>query len=167
MFERYCIPTQGEFLDKISEKFSGLGVETFLENIGTTKKLILASILFSFISAYLFSFFLEYCASVIVFLTLIGFYIGMGFLVYISWTRWRIHKEMFEKNSKDATAEKNMKLYKLIFYCTVGFTSLTLCILLCFFNRLVLAIMVIKVNYQFLILQRQLLILSLTLKGSF
>lgn len=150
MFERFCIPTKGELLEKISEKFSGLNVETFFENIGTTKKLILASVLFSFIAAYLFSFFLEYCAALIVFVTLIGFYVGMGILSFFLWKTWRVHKTAFDKNDKDDTAKRNMNLYKILFYSSIGFICLTLCILLCFFNRLLMAIMVIKVKKFFI-----------------
>lgn len=149
MFERFCIPTSGELLDKISERFSGWSIETFFENIGTTKKLIIASVLFSFIAAYIFSFFLEYCAAVIVFMTLIGFYAGMSFLTFFLWKTWRVHKEAFEKNEKDDVAKRNASLFKLFFYSSVGFICVTLCMLLCFFNRLIMAVMVIKVKKKF------------------
>lgn len=145
MFERFCIPSKGALLDKISETFSSMNIETIFENIGTTKNLILISILISFIAAYVFSFFLEHCAGVIVFATLIGFYVGVIFLNYILYQRWMTHKAASEKDPKDEIAKKNMKLFKFFFWALVCFICLTLCFLLCFFNRLLLSIMIIQV----------------------
>ena len=149
MFDRFCIPTQSTLLTKISEKFSGLQIETFIESIGNTKKLILYSVAFAFVYAYLFSFFLEYCAALVVLITMIGFYVGMAFLTYLTRVKYNHYKAIVEKNLQDAESRKKMKFFNVLFWVCVGLITVTLCFVLCFWNRIVLAIKVIKVSKQF------------------
>lgn len=108
--------------------------------------MILLSILLAFLSSFIFSFLLETCAGIIITITMIAFYLGLGFLTYVTYTKKKYHQDIFDKNNTETVSEKLAKFFKICFYICVTTLSITLCFLLCFFTRIVLAVKIIKVN---------------------
>jgi hypothetical protein len=133
-------------INKLNEKFSGVDMETILEGIGNAKAMIFSSILLAFVSSFLFSFFLETCAGVVVTITMAGFYAGLGFLTYICWSKETHHMSIYNKDNTETVALKLAKFFKLSFWICVTILAISLCLLMCFFSRIVLAVKVIKVS---------------------
>ena len=121
-------------------------MESILEGIGNAKWLILASVLMAFIASYLFSFFLETCAGIVIAITMIGFYAGLAFLCFISYKKKAEHKAIYDKDNSESIALKLSKFFNLVFWITLSILILSTCLLLCFFSRIVLAVKVIKVS---------------------
>lgn len=168
MFSRFCMPQDASLVNKLNEKFSGIDMETILEGIGNAKWMIFGSILLAFISSYLFSFFLETCAGIVITITIAGFYAGLAFLTYICWNKESHYRSIYDKDNTESVALKLAKFFKATFWICLTILCLSLCLLLCFFSRIVLAVKVIKVssekNQGFNYIFRQQLILSPTLK---
>jgi hypothetical protein len=91
MFNRFCIPQEANLINKLGETFSGMNMESILEGIANAKWMIFFSILIAFVSSFLFSFFLETCAGIVITITIAGFYAGLGFLTYICYTKKNYH----------------------------------------------------------------------------
>lgn len=149
MFERFCIPQDATLINKLGETFSGLNMESILEGIGNAKWMIFSSILLAFISSFLFSFFLETCAGVVITITIIGFYAGLGFLTFVCWTKKGYHQAIYDKDNTESVALKLAKFFKISFYICASLLTVSLCLLVCFLSRIVIAIKVIKVRLPF------------------
>jgi len=89
-----------ENLKKISNAFHQTGMESVYESISTTQKLIWFSIFFSFALAFLFSWLLEKCPGFIVGVSLVGFYLGSGFLAYLTFKKYKYYKEIYDKDTE-------------------------------------------------------------------
>lgn len=140
------MPQESDLVNKINENFSGVDMETIFEGIGNAKWMIFASIILAFISSFLFSFFLETCAGIVVTITIIGYFAGMGFATYFTFKKKNYHKDIYDKDNTEKVAHKLYKFFNLIFWICVTLLSISVCMLLCFFSRIVLAVKVIKVN---------------------
>jgi len=91
MFNRFCVPQDATLINKLGETFSGVNMELILEGIGNAKWMILSSILLAFIFSYVFSFFLETCAGIVITITVIGFYMGVALVSYVCYTKKNHH----------------------------------------------------------------------------
>lgn len=86
----FCLPSVQSNLKKVANAFKQTGrIESIYQSLKTTKNLIWASIAFSFIFSYFFSWLLEKCAGVVVTVSIIGFYLGAGYMGYISFTNYK------------------------------------------------------------------------------
>ena len=123
-------------------------MEQIIDGIQKAKYVIMGSVLLAFLSAFLFSFFLENCAGIVITITMIGFYAGLIYLVYITNTKQKEYKTKFETDSADKTSERLARFFKVCFWMCVGVLAITTCFLLCLFSRILLAIKVIKVSLK-------------------
>lgn len=146
MFERFCVPQDVTLINKLGETFSGVNIESILEGIANAKSLIFFSIILAFISSFLFSFLLETCAGIIITITVVAFYAGLGFLTYVSYVKKNYHLAIYEKDNTQSVAEKLHKFFKVTFWILVTILSISICVMVCLFSRVVLAVKVIKVS---------------------
>ena len=100
----------------------------------------------AFLSAFLFSFFLENCAGIVITITMVGFYASLIYLIYITNLKHKDYKAKFEADNTDSMSERLAKFFKASFWICVGVFAITTCFLLCLFSRILLAIKIIKVS---------------------
>ena len=124
--------------------FSKFSIEKHIETVADAQNAILASIAIAVIISFLFSWFLEKCASVIVTLALISFYAGAGYLSFVSWKGMQANK-----NSDDKIKQSKFKLYKSLLTFLVAAMSVMACMICCFWSRLVLAVKIISAAAEF------------------
>lgn len=149
LFNRFCIPKQSDLIEKLGKtNLGGTNMEQVIEGISKAKYVIMGSILLAFLSAFLFSFFLENCAGIVITITMIGFYAGLIYLVYITNIKHKEYKTKSEADSSDTMSERLAKFFKACFWMCVGVLAITSCFLLCLFSRILLAIKVIKVSLR-------------------
>ena len=148
MFDRFCVPSESALVQKISSLFSGFNIEDMLESAVEAKWIILLSVLTSFVVAFIFSFLLEYCATLIVFLTVTGFYAGLGFIICFSWAKQAQQDAILAKDANNQEAIKSKKFWRLIFWVAITLVFVTTCVVCCMISRIVLAIKVIQVSHE-------------------
>jgi len=128
----------------MSAVFSKFSVESYIESVTQTKNLIFASIGIAIVISFIFSFFLEKCAGVVVAVSLIGFYAGAGYLSYISWNGMKTNKAQETEIQKS-----KYKLFKGLLGFLVTSMALLGCMICCYWSRLVLATKVISAAAEF------------------
>lgn len=144
VFGRFCVPTVASDFKLISQVFSKYSVESYIESLTETKNYIFASIGIALVISFLFSWFLEKCAGVVVTISIVGFYAGAGYLAFIAW------KGMGDnKDSKDEFQKSKFKLYKGLFGTMIIIMSILSCMICCFWSRLVLATKIISAAAEF------------------
>ena len=126
----------------------GTNIEQILESVSKAKYVILGSVLLAFLSAFIFSFFLENCAGIVITITMIGFYCGLVYLIYITYTKEKEYKAKFEADGSDSMSGRLAKFFKISFWICVSVFAITSCFLLCLFSRILLAIKIIKVSWN-------------------
>lgn len=107
----------------------------------------MGSVLLAFLSAFLFSFFLENCAGIVITITMIGFYAGLIYLILTTNSKHKEYKAKFEADNSDTMSERLAKFFKICYWICVVVISITSCFLLCLFSRILLAIKIIKVQF--------------------
>ena len=87
------------------------------------------------------NFLLEKCANVIAFLSLAGFFVGLGYATFLAYQARKTYA-----GSKDAIDQKKEKLANFAFYGLIVFIAVMLCSLVCLWSRVIIAIHIIAVS---------------------
>lgn len=149
-FNRFCIPKDTALFSKVAEKFSMISIETILESFVATKNVIGMSILIAFIIAFLFSFLLEKCTSVIVTISILGFYGATAYLAFLT------HKGYMQFEGSDSHEDqKKYKLLKAVFFFILVFLAISVCAICCLWSKIFLAVKIIAVSAIHIIPPRQ------------
>lgn len=146
LWDRFCLPYDQAFLNKINKSFNGIDIQKVIEDVDKVKFLILASIFASFVFCFVYSFFLEHCTWLIVIISFIAFYAGCIYISIFSWNRYKKLREIAAEDDDPSTkADESGKFFKWIAYimwATIAVISLIIC---CLFSRIKLAVEVIMV----------------------
>lgn len=139
-FDRFCLPKDSSLFSQIAQKFSIVSLETILESLIATKDVIGISILIAFIISFIFSFLLEKCTSVIVTISIAGFYVASGYLAFLT------HKgyKGFE-GSDSHEDQKKYKLLKAVFFFICVLMAISVCAMCCLWSKILLAVKIIAV----------------------
>lgn len=146
----FCIPTEKETMATIGALFSGLNIESAIESIYINRYVLLGCLVFAFALSYFFSFFLQHCTWLIVLISIVGVY-ALG--IYVSAVSWRKYQTLKAEASSTKAADDelitNANFYKYTSICIWSILSLVLIITVCLFDRIKLAVKVIKAAAEF------------------
>jgi hypothetical protein len=153
--ERLCIPTKAvtQASTATSALFSSDLLEQWVSDIRTTWPVIAASIGIAFVIGFIYMIFLRYCSGVLTWLAIIAFIAGTGVL------GWRFYqKAKTTETDLDATsgqtsdtnnASESILTLKIVAYVCWGVSGFTLLAVLCLYNRIRLAIAILKAASDF------------------
>lgn len=148
---KFCFPSAKENLKKIANAFNQTGrIETAYGSIVATQNLIWGSIIFAFIFSFFFSWILEKCAGVVVAVSLIGFYLGAGYMAYVSYTQFKHYQAIWKKDTEpNVMAKGKMKFFQVCLFGILSALSVISCMICCLWSKLVLATRIIGVRIHF------------------
>ena len=131
--------------------FSSDRLINWLSDVFVTKWVIFASVIWSFIIAMLFLLFIRCCAGIIVFLILIGIFVGLGILAVI------LRFKMYDYEDKGDGSKKT--LFCVLFWVCVIFDIIWLLFVLIMCNRIRLSIALIQISAKYINLNFQVLLI--------
>jgi len=150
LLKRFCLPTDETLSERIKTAYSTLDLNGAIEELNEDKYAILLSIPIALIISYLFSFFLEKCTGVIVWGSILMFFVGYSLLCFLCWRQRGVYLARSEKTYetqevRDSNA-RSAKYFTYIFYTMIIIEAIILLLLCCLIGRIQIAIGVIKVS---------------------
>ena len=82
------------------------------------------------------------------YVTVTGFYAGLGFIICFSWAKQAQQDAILAKDANNQEAIKSKKFWRLIFWVAITLVFVTTCVVCCMISRIVLAIKVIQVSHE-------------------
>jgi hypothetical protein len=141
---RFCLPNASESLQNLGDAFNqSTGWEVAYSSIETTYPVILGSLGFAFIISFFFSWVLQHCAGVVVAICVIGFYVGAGFLGFISYKNFKA----IDINETDPVLKAKRRFFQISMFTIIGVLSIVSCALCCFWSQIKLATQIIGVRF--------------------
>ena len=150
---RFCVPTAQDLLNRVTQAFAGISVNTILQSLEVSIPYILISILFAFVYSFIFSFLLEKFAGVIVTLCIIGFYALSGLICYFCWDKYFELKDSIPTvPPEDKEQTERSALYMQIISIAISvFIFVLLSVTCCLLGQIMLAIKVISAAADFVL----------------
>lgn len=113
-----------------------------LSSLKATSALIWGSIIFSFLFSFFFSWLLEHCPGVVVAVSLIGFYIGAGYMGYLSYKNFK----SINPDEEDPILKGKRRFFQIAMFTIFSTLAIVSCLICCYWSQLVLATKIIGVS---------------------
>jgi len=139
-------------LATIGKLFSGFNIEAILNSVWLNRWIIVSCIGLAFLLGYFFSLFMQYCTWLIVMVSFLGIFGIGGFLSYLAWNK---HKDLQDKLSTETDPairedlDSDCTFYKYIAIGLWVILGISFLVLVCLFDRVILAVKVIQAAADF------------------
>jgi hypothetical protein len=145
--KRFCIPQIADFSSATQAIFNSEVLEQWVSDIRQTWPVILASMGLAFIIGVVYMIFLRYCSGVLTWTAIFCFIGGMAGLGYIFYKKSKDTEDDTASTGvqgSDTTTNSTINSEKIIAYVCWAVAGLTFIAVLCLWNRIRLAIAILK-----------------------
>ena len=162
----FCLPSDEALLANIAQLFSGFNIQSILNSIYVNRWIITGCIGMAFVLSYFFSLFLQYCTWLVVGLSILGIFALGGVLSLLSW-----NKHKFLQDSATSASDPSIKddlnsdatMYKYIAIGLWVVLGLSLIVLVCLLDRVILAVKVIQAAADFVTYYKEVTLVPIVL----
>jgi solute carrier family 44 (choline transporter-like protein), member 2/4/5 len=145
----FCIPTEKEAMKAVGALFSGVNLESAIESVYVNRYVLLGCLIFAFALSYFFSLLLRYCTWLIVLISIIGVYALGIYISIVSWKKYTSIKSQQSSSTETDDLGYTARFYKWLSIVIWIVLALVSMITVCLFDRIKLAVNVIKAAAEF------------------